>query len=84
VGRDESEPSGAVYARVFGAVGEGQAGEEIRVEANYSPERIRLEPNPDHRWETSFTGLANKGTSSAGRDKPFRSRKLLLGQGAIA
>jgi nitrate reductase gamma subunit len=39
---------GAVYVRVFGAVGEGQDGAEIRVVGNYSAEPIRLERNQDH------------------------------------
>jgi hypothetical protein len=77
---------GAVYLRAFGAVGQAQAGEEISIEATYSSQPIRLECNEDHRWETSFTGLAAKGIDLergvrgwaviAGRDKPFRSRKL--------
>ena len=78
---------GAVYVRVYGAVGEGTDGLERRVEANYSPEPIRLERNQGHRWETSFAGLAAQGIDLErgvrgfveidGRDKPFQSRKLL-------
>jgi hypothetical protein len=77
---------GAVYLRRFGAVGQSQDGEEISIEATYSSQPIPLERNQDHRWETSFNGLAAKGIDLergvrgwaviAGRDKPFRSRKL--------